>query len=295
MSRAEPAGRFAGVILLALLSLGGAVAVHAKGESEEREIARQSWPFTGLRGQYDRAQLQRGFQIYQQVCSGCHGLKRVRFRNLAEPGGPAFPVDAVKALAVGWPYQISGELDEAGNMVDRLPGLADPIIGPYKNDNQARAAQNGALPPDLSLIVKARSLESHAPWYSHWFWMLWDIARGYQEGGADYVFAILTGYSDPPADMQVPDGMQYNVAFPGHQLAMAPPLGKDNFIEYQADAGAKGSLDQNARDIAAFLSWTSDSNLDARKRLGWQVLLYLLVTTLILYAAKKRVWSGLKH
>jgi ubiquinol-cytochrome c reductase cytochrome c1 subunit len=295
MSRAEPVCRFAAVVLLALASLAGAAAVKAEDAAEEHATARQSWPFAGFRGQYDRAQLQRGFQIYQNVCSACHGLKRVRFRNLAEPGGPQFPEAAVKALAVGWPNKISGELDDAGNPIDRLPGLADPILGPFKNDKQARAAQNGALPPDLSLIVRARSLETTAPWYSHWFRMLVDIARGYQESGADYVYALLTGFRDPPPGAQMADGMYYDLAFPGHQLAMPPPLGKDNFVEYQPDAGAKGSLDQNARDVVAFLAWTSDPNLDSRKRIGWQVLLYLVVTTLILYAAKRLVWSGVKH
>ncbi len=295
MSRAELACRFAAVLLLGLVSLAGAAAVKAEDAGEEHATARQSWPFTGLRGQYDRAQLQRGFQIYQQVCSACHGLERVRFRNLAEPGGPEFPEAAVKELAVGWPNKISGELDDEGNPIERLPGLADPILGPYKNDKQARAAQNGALPPDLSLIVKARGLESTTPWYTHWFWMLVDIARGYQEGGADYLYALLTEFRDAPADVQMGDGMYYNLAFPGHQLAMPPPLAKDNFIEYQADAGAKGSLEQNARDVTAFLAWSSDPNLDARKRLGWQVLIYLVVTTLILYAAKRLIWRGVKH
>ena len=121
------------------------------------------------------------------------------------------------------------------------------------------------------------------------------IARGYQEGGPDYIHNLLTGYTDPPAGVQVADGMNYNVTFPGHQLAMPPPLSKDNVVEYQPDAGAKGSLDQNARDIAAFLAWSADPTLDSRKRIGWQVLLYLLVTTLVLYAAKRLVWSGVKH
>jgi cytochrome c1 len=295
MSRAEPVCRFAAVVFLAFVSLAGAAAVKAEDAAEEHATARQSWPFAGFRGQYDRAQLQRGFQIYQNVCSACHGLKRVRFRNLAEPGGPQFPEAAVKALAVAWPNKVPGELDDAGNPIDRLPGLADAILGPFKNDKQARAAQNGALPPDLSLIVKARSLESTAPWYSHWFWMLVDIAKGYQESGADYVYALLTDFRDPPPGAQMGDGMYYNLAFPGHQLAMPPPLSKDNFVEYQPDAGAKGSLDQNARDVTAFLAWTSDPNLDARKRIGWQVLLYLVVTTLILYAAKRLVWRGVKH
>jgi ubiquinol-cytochrome c reductase cytochrome c1 subunit len=297
MTRPEPACRLAAVVLLAFLSmpLVGSSLAGAEEMSAEHAIKAQPWSFGGFRGQYDQAQLQRGFQVFQQVCTACHGLKRVRFRNLAEPGGPDFPEAAVKALAVSWPYQISGELDDEGNPIDRLPGLADPIIGPYKNDKQARATQNGALPPDLSLIVRARSVESHAPWYSQWLSMLIDMASGYQDGGADYVYALLTGYRDPPADVQVNEGMYYNVAFPGHQLAMPPPLSKDSVIEYQPDAGAKASFEQNARDVTAFLAWAADPNLDARKRLGWQVLFYLAITTLLLYLVKKRIWGRLKH
>jgi cytochrome c1 len=283
----------AAVVLLALIPLAGADPASAEQAGEAHE--RQAWAFAGFRGQYDRAQLQRGFQIFQQVCAGCHGLKRVRFRNLAEPGGPEFPVEAVKALAASWPYKISGELDEEGNIVERLPGLADPVIGPYKNDKQARAAQGGALPPDLSLIARARTLESHAPWYSHWLIMLRDVAAGYQEAGADYLYGLLTGYRDAPADVQLGEGMYYNVAFPGNQLAMPPPLSKESVIEYQADAGAKGSLEQNARDVTAFLAWAADPSLDDRKQIGWMVLFYLAITTLLLYLVKKQIWSRLKH
>jgi len=295
MTMPEPAGRLAAVVLLALASLAGSALVHAQEAAEEAPIEHQEWSFGGVDGEYNQAQLQRGFQVFQQVCSACHGLKWVRFSNLAEPGGPDFPEAAVKELAATWPYQISGELDDEGHPIDRVPGLADPIIGPYKNDKEARAAQNGALPPDLSLIVRARTLESHAPWYGHWLRMLADIAAGYQEGGADYVYGLLTGYRDPPAGVQVNEGMYYNVTFPGHQLAMPPPLSKDGFVDYQPDAGAKGSLEQNARDITSFLAWAADPSLDARKRLGWQVLLYLVITTLLLYLAKRRIWSRIKH
>lgn len=278
--------------LLAALPFAGGV---AQASSEGAHIERQDWTFGGFTGQFDQAQLQRGFQVFQQVCTACHGLKRVRFRNLAEPGGPQFPVDSVKALAKAWPYQISGELDDQGNPIDRLPGLPDPIIGPYKNDVQARAAQNGALPPDLSLIAKARTVESHAAWYSQWLMMLRDMAIGYQEGGPDYLYALLTGYSDPPADMHMSDGMNYNVAFPGHQLAMPQPLSKDAFVEYQPESTVKGSLDQNARDVTAFLAWAADPTLDSRKQLGWQVMLYLFITTVLLYLVKKKIWARVKH
>lgn len=300
MRRPELRWRSAAVAVIAALSLAGAGAAGVVRAADaaaggEHAIERQDWSFAGFAGQYDKAQLQRGFQVYQQVCTACHGLKRVRFRNLAEPGGPEFPEEAVKALAVSWPYQISGVLDDQGNPIDRLPGLADPIIGPYKNDVQARAAQNGALPPDLSLITKARNVESHAGWYSQWFFMLRDMVIGYQEGGADYLYALLTGYYDPPSSMQMTEGMNYNVAFPGHQLAMPPPLSKDSFVEYQPESGVKGSLEQNARDVTAFLAWAADPSLDGRKQLGWQVLLYLAITTVLLYLVKKRIWSRVKH
>jgi cytochrome c1 len=239
MKPVQPRWRIAAVVLLGALPLFGGA---AQASSEGAHIERQDWSFAGFSGQYDQAQLQRGFQVFQQVCTACHGLKRVRFRNLVEPGGPQFPEESVKALAKGWPYQISGELDDQGNPIDRLPGLPDPIIGPYKNDVQARAAQNGALPPDLSLVAKARSAEQPSAWYSQWLLMLRDIAIGYQEGGSDYLYALLTGYHEPPADMHMSDGMNYNVAFPGHQLAMPPPLSKDAFVEYQPEAGVKGSL-----------------------------------------------------
>lgn len=268
---------------------------NAAGDSAGHAIERQEWSFGGFTGQYDRAQLQRGFQVYQQVCTACHSLKRVRFRNLAEPGGPMFPEAAVKALAASWPYQISGELDDQGNPIDRLPGAADPMVGPYKNDVQARAAQGGALPPDLSLIVKARTIETQAPWYSHWFHMLVDIVTGYQEAGADYLYALLTGYHEPPAGVTVGDGMYYNTAFHGNQLAMPPPLIKDAPVEYQPEAGVKATLEQNARDVTAFLAWASDPTLDARKRLGWQVMLYLLITTVLLYLVKRKIWSRIEH
>lgn len=295
MMRPKPTWLVAAVPLLALLSLAGATLTCAEDAPQEHVIERQDWSFAGFRGQYDKAQLQRGFQIYQQVCTACHGLKRVRFRNLAEPGGPEFPEAAVKALAVGWPYQISGELDDEGNPIDRLANVTDAIIGPYKNDTQARAAQAGALPPDLSLIVRARNVESHAGWYSQWLYMLRDMIVGYQEGGADYLYALLIGYHDAPAGVQVNEGMNYNIAFPGHQLAMPPPLAKDNFVEYQPDAGTKGSLEQNAHDVTAFLAWASDPTLDDRKKLGWQVLLYLAITTVLLYLVKKQIWARLKH
>jgi cytochrome c1 len=282
----------ASLVTVALL-IGAAVAPAAHAaEGGHAQIERRTWAFGGFTGQYDPAQLQRGFQIYKDNCSACHGLKRVRFRNLFEPGGPEFPEEAVKALAHEWPNKIVDGPDDEGKMFEREPKLFDPILGPFKNDKEARAVQNGALPPDLSLIGKARGVEYTGTWWAHPFSMLRDVATSYQEGGSDYVYALLTGYGEAPAGVSVADGMHYNIAFPGHQIAMPAPLAKDNFVKYQDDTG---SLEQNAADIAAFLAWTADPHLNARKSTGWLVMLYLLVTTLLLYAGKRALWSKIPH
>lgn len=281
--------------LLALSALTGASGA-AETAAAHHEIVRQPWSFAGFKGQFDRAQLQRGFQVYKEVCAACHGLNRVYFRNLAEPGGPVFPEAAVRELAAGWPNQIpemndQGEIaGKGGELFKRPAKLSDPILGPYLNDKQARAAQNGALPPDLSVIAKARGVHREVHWAIHPFLMLGDILQGYQEGGPDYLYALLTGYTEPPADVTVGEGMSFNTAFPGHQLAMPPPL-SDGSITYQD--GTKPTVDNYARDVSAFLAWAADPSLDQRKRIGWVVMLYLLVTTVLLYFGKRRIWSKL--
>jgi ubiquinol-cytochrome c reductase cytochrome c1 subunit len=273
---------------LALIS-GAALAAET---GRETEIERQSWPFSGFTGQFDKAQLQRGFQVYKEVCSNCHGLQRLSFRNLVQPGGPEFPEEAVKKLAAEWPNQITDGPNDQGKMFERPALLSDPIRGPYHNDQEARAAQNGALPPDLTLIARARNVERNPSWWIHPFLMLGDILHSYQEGGADYVYALLTGFSDPPSDFKLVDGKYYDKAFPGHQISMPPPL-SDGAVAYSD--GTPPKVENYARDVVAFLSWTADPSLDQRKRIGWQVILYLIVTTALLYAGKKRIWAAIKH
>lgn len=322
MSRPTPPA-FAAALLVSAAMLGSGSAEAMTGGN--RDIERQNWSFAGFSGKFDKAQLQRGFQVYSQVCASCHGLKRVSFRNLVQEGGPEFPADAVKSLAASWANKPL-VLDDAGKMVERVPTLADPILGPYRNDKEARASQNnGALPPDLSVIAKARGAESEAVFYVQPFMMLRDVATGYQEGGADYLYALLTGYGEVPKYVPVPEGrllplapgtsdpkavacagvtakgngeadvcvppvkdMSYNAAFPGHQIAMAPPLAEDNFVTYQ---DGSGSLERNARDVTAFLAWAADPHLNSRKEAGWQVMLYLLITTVLFYFAKRRIWK----
>lgn len=287
-----------GALAGAMLASGAASAAetpaadHAAAAAAHYEIEHQKWSFGGFKGLFDRAQLQRGFQVYREVCAACHGLKRLPFRTLSEPGGPEFPEAAVKELAKGWANKVTDGPDDTGKMFERAPLPSDTILGPYKNDKEARAAQNGALPPDLSIIAKARGVHRDPHWAIHGFLMLGDIVSAYQEGGPDYIYALMTGYKDAPADVKVADGMQYNLAFPGNQISMPPPL-SDGVVIYQD--GTPGTLDNYARDVAAFLAWSADPSLNQRKRIGWQVILYMLVTTALLFAAKKRVWAGIKH
>ena len=265
----------------------------APGFAEEHEaIEHQPWSFGGITGQFDRAQLQRGFQVYREVCSACHGLKRLSFRNLSQPGGPEFPEEAVKKLALEWPNQIVDGPNAEGKMFERPALPSDPIRGPYHNDQEARANQNGSLPPDLTLIPRARNIERSVSWVTHPFYMLYDILTGYQEGGADYVYALLTGFTDPPKDMQMAEGKMYNKVFPGHQIGMPPPL-SDDVVIYKD--GTPNKVENYARDVTAFLSWTADPALDQRKRMGWQVVIYLLITTALLYLGKRSIWSSIKH
>ena len=222
-----------------------------------------------------------------EVCSRCHGLSRIHFRNLAEPGGPGFPEAAVKSLAATFQY------DDAPNdqgKIGKRPGLlTDRLPSPYKNEQEARYAQNGALPPDLSLITKARAADADKPFYRVPDLMLRDIASGYQEGGADYVYAYITGYAEPPKDMKMGDFMNYNKAFPGHQTAMPNPfLGGDGLVKY--DDGTPTTVDNYARDVVAFLAWAGDPRLEDRKRMGLLVMFYLLITAVLFGFAKRRIW-----
>lgn len=279
----------AAVLLLAATLGAGAAASAADGEAPH--IGRQNWTFSGVLGKFDAAQLQRGFRVYTEICSRCHGVKRLSFRNLVQPGGPEFPEAGVKSLAAD-KYKVDAEPNDQGKIVKRPAILADHIPGPYKNDQEARASQpGGALPPDLSLITKARSVESHAPFYMVPLSMLRDILAGYQEGGADYVYAYLTGYKEPSKGVKVPDGMNYNEAFPApHFTAMPNPFaGGNDAVKY--DDGTPQTVDNYARDVTAFLAWAGDPTLVERKRLGLLVMIYLLLTAILLYFAKRRIWS----
>lgn len=234
---------------------------HAAGEAIA--IPDTKFSFDGIFGTYDRASAQRGFQVYKEVCAACHSLRLLSYRNLRELG---LTEAQVEAIAAG--YQITDGPNDEGQMFERAGRPADRFRKPFANDAAARAANNGALPPDLSVIAKAR------------------------EGGADYLYALLTGYVDPPAGVTVMDGMHYNKYFPGHQIAMGAPLNPDQ-VEY-AD-GTKATVEQMARDVSTFLQWAAEPELEQRRALGVKIIIFLTILAGLTYAVKRKVWADVEH
>jgi ubiquinol-cytochrome c reductase cytochrome c1 subunit len=220
----------------------------------------QTWSFAGIFGTYDKAQLRRGLQVYRQICSNCHSLRLVAYRNLAALGLTEKAIEAIAAEK-----EVPGEPNEEGEPTTRKALPSDKFVPPFANEQAARSSNNGALPPDLSLITKARA------------------------GGPDYIFGILTGFKEePPKGFKVPEGMYYNVYFPGHNIAMAPPLSEDG-VEFTDKT--KATVAQQAMDVVAFLNWTADPYLEERKRMGVKVILFLLFLTGLLFAYKRKVWA----
>jgi len=234
---------------------------HAAGDAPKPP--EQGWSFNGPFGTYDKAAMQRGLKVYREVCSACHSMKRIYFRNLQALG---YTEDQVKNIAAE--YSVTDGPDADGEMFERTAKASDRFPSPYPNKNAAKAA-NGVYPPDLSLIKKARA------------------------NGADYVAAILSGYSEAPAEFTehngpLLDGQYYNKYMPGHVIAMAPPL-SDDIVAYED--GAPQTVDQYSRDVAHFLSWAAEPEMEVRKRTGVQVILFLLVFFGIMYGIKKKIWA----
>lgn len=224
----------------------------------------QDWSFSGLFGTFDRAAAQRGWQVYDEVCHACHGLKFIAFRNLEMLG---FSPEQVTAIASK--YEVQAGPNDEGEMFMTPAKAADHIPSPFPNEQAARVANNGALPPDLSLIVEARL------------------------GGPDYIYAVLAHYQDPPPEgFTLNPGMYFNEYFPGHQIAMPPPLSDDR-VTYPD--GTKATVSQMAHDVTTFLTWAAEPNLEERKQMGMKVLLFLIVLTGFLYALKRQIWSDVEH
>jgi ubiquinol-cytochrome c reductase cytochrome b/c1 subunit len=240
-----------------------------------------SWSFAGPFGKFDRGQLQRGLKVYKEVCAACHGLSLVAFRNLADPGGPGY--SPAQAAAFASEYKVKDGPNDEGEMFERDGRAADYFPSPFPNEQAARVANGGAYPPDLSLIAKARGYERGFPQF------LFDAFIQFQEKGPNFIDALLQGYEDnPPADFALPEGSFYNKYFPGHAIKMPRPL-SDGQVSYTD--GSPETVQQYARDISAFLMWTAEPHLEARKRLGLQVMIFLIVLSSLLYFTKKKVWA----
>jgi len=268
-------------ILALAVSLSAVAAPALAQEHDAPAPPMNRWSFAGPFGKFDRGQLQRGFKVYREVCQVCHGLTLVAFRTLADPGGPGFTT--AQAAAIAAEYQVPGEPDDQGEVKTRPGRPADHFPAPFSNEQAARARYN-AVPPDLSVIAKARGYERGFP---RW---VGDMFTQYQEQGVDYITALMQGYRDtPPAGITLPPGNFYNAYYPGHGIAMPPPL-SDKRVEYTD--GAPMTVEQYAKDIAAFLMWTAEPHLEARKRLGMQVVIFLIVLSGLLYFTKKKVWSS---
>lgn len=232
----------------------------AAGDAEKP--IKVDWSFNGFFGKFDRAQLQRGYQVYKEVCASCHSMKYLSYRNLGEKGGPEFSEAEVKAIAAG--FTVQDGPNEDGDMFER-PGLPkDKFVSPYPNEKAARAVNGGAYPPDMSVLVKARS------------------------GGANYIYSILMGYEEAPAGMKIDDGVYYNKFMPGQKIRMSAPLSEGS-VEY-AD-GTPTSVSQMSKDVTAFLTWAAEPHLEKRKRIGFKTILYLLIFSVLIFFSMKKIWS----
>lgn len=265
--------------LLALVVAGafGVTIVPASAQTEEVQPPRQSWTFDGPFGTFDQAQIQRGFKIYREVCSNCHSMDLLSFRNLEDPTGPGYSEAQVKQIASE--YKIK-DLDDKGNPIERPGRPADHFPSPFPNELAAKAAF-GVAPPDMSTLAKARGYERGFPWW------VFDVFTQYQQEGPDYIDAILQGYTNPPKGFKLPPGGHYNKYFPGHNIAMPQPL-QPGQVKY--DDGTPETLPQYAKDVASFLMWAAEPHLVERKRLGFQVMIFLIVFAGLLYFTKRKVW-----
>lgn len=263
MRKAFPLGPVlaSGLLLGVVLAAGPAA---AQAGHAEPKIEAQEWSFTGPFGGFDNAQLQRGYQVYKTVCANCHSMRLLSYRNLGESGGPQFSPAAVDALAAQ--NQVTDGPNDKGEMFQRPGRASDRFRSPFPNPEAARAALGGALPPDLSVMAKARP------------------------GGPDYIYALLTGYRQAPAGFELAPGMYYNTAFPGHQIAMPPPL-SNGMVAYTD--GTKPTLDNYARDVSAYLMWAAEPKLEERHQLGARVMAFLIVFAVIMFLAKRAVWARL--
>ena len=233
-----------------------------KAYSSSKDLLKIDWSFAGLTGKFERDSLQRGYQVYKEVCSSCHSMKYLSYRNLSQKGGPEFTLEEVKAIAAS--YEIEDGPNSEGEMFDRPGRPSDHFKNPYPNDNASIAANGGAYPPDMSVLVKARP------------------------GGANYIYSILMGYEDKPVDFNLEEGVYYNKYMDGNKIKMMSPLSVD-LIEYSD--GTNATVDQMAKDVTTFLTWAAEPHLEARHKTGTKVMIYLILLATLVYFSMKKLWS----
>ena len=233
--------------------------------AEKIEYLKTDWSFKGLFGKFDRGALQRGYQVYTEVCSSCHSMKYLSYRNLSEKGGPEFTVEQAKAIAAS--FEVKDGPNADGEMFTRPGKLSDKFVMPYENVKAAQAANGGAYPPDMSVLVKARG------------------------GGASYIYSLLQGYEDPPAGVTLDDGVYYNKFMYGNKIKMANQL-SDGLVEY--GDGTQATVEQMSKDVTTFLMWTAEPHLEARHKMGFKVIVYLIILTILVYFSMKKIWSRIE-
>ena len=231
----------------------------------KNKLLTTDWTFKGFFGKFDRASLQRGYQVYTEVCASCHSMKYLSYRNLTEKGGPEFSVEQAKAIAAT--FEVTDGPNDDGEMFTRPAKLSDKFVNPYKNEKEAIASNGGAYPPDMSVLVKARS------------------------GGADYVYSVLLGYEDPPSGIILDDGVYYNKYMYGNNIKM-PKVLDDGLVEYNDKTIA--TEEQMAKDVVTFLSWAAEPHLEARHKIGFKAIIYLIILTALAYFSMRRLWSRIE-
>jgi len=228
----------------------------------KKQLLTSDWSFKGYFGKFDRGSLQRGYQVYTEVCASCHSMKYLSYRNLAEKGGPEFSEEQAKAIAAN--FEITDGPNDDGDMFTRPAKLSDKFVQPYRNVKEAMASNGGAYPPDMSVLVKARS------------------------GGADYIYSLLLGYEDPPNDTNLDDGVYYNKYMYGNNIKMPKPF-IDGQVEY--NDGTEATEKQMAKDVVTFLAWSAEPHLEARHKIGFRAIIYLILITILVYFSMKKIWS----
>ena len=249
-------------IKLLVLSFLLLISLRPLQSAEMVDPIKVDWSFKGLTGTFDRASLQRGFQVYKEVCSSCHSMQYLSYRNLGEKGGPEFSEEEVKAIAAS--FEIQDGPDSQGEMFERPGRPSDKFKNPYPNVQAAIAANGGAYPPDMSVLVKAR------------------------KGGANYIYSVLVGYEDPPSGVTLDDGVYYNKYMIGNKIKMPNNL-SDGLVEY-AD-GTASTVNQMAKDVTTFLAWAAEPELEERHKTGVKVIIYLVLLTILVYLSMKKIWS----